>query len=141
MTTYRPPKKTKILWALRSLCLMLLLCLISGWFLFLSVKIVLAVIASVSVVLILFNTLYLPAYIDSYSVRVGKNAVIITSGVFIKKERIMPQKRLIYTERLTSPIAFLLSLSALTLRAARTMTLTIELDKNDIEQIIKEVQG
>ncbi len=141
MTTYKPPKKTKTLWALRSLCFMVILCILSAWFMFLSVKIVLAVLATIAAVLILFNTIYMRAYIENYSVSVGQNAVIIKSGVFIKKERIMPQKRLIYTERITSPIAYLFSLSALTLRAARTMTLTIELDKEDIERIIKEVQG
>lgn len=134
MKTYRPSSRTEKLWRVRSLLFMAIVAAVGLWFLFLT-PYILAGLAGILVLLIIFNFLYLPRYIRSYCVTVGSNSLIIKSGIFIKKERIMPQHRLIYTERRTTPLARRFNLSSLSLRAARAVTFTIELDKNDIDEI------
>lgn len=137
MKTYTPPKKILILWHIRSLILLIMLSLITLWVWFLTVYF--AIVIGVAVLLMaVLNFIYLPLYLSRYSVTVSSEAIVIKSGVIIHREQIMPIPRMVYVQRLTTPLARAFSVSALSLRATRAMLITLELKKSDIEEIIGE---
>lgn len=138
MKKYTPPKRVLFLWQLRSAVLLGLLSLLTIWVWFLTVYFSI-VIGIAIVIAVLFNFVYLPVFLKSYLVTVDKNAVTITRGVFIKRESVMPQPRLVYAEHITTPLARAFSVSAVAFRAARAATITIELEKADVNEILEVI--
>lgn len=82
---------------------------------------------------------YLPAFFKSCKVELINKSVIIKSGVFIRTTHILPFERLIYTQTLSSPIAKLLNLSSINLKAARTRILIPEMETERVIMFIEEI--
>lgn len=138
MKKYTPPKRVLFVWYLRSAVLLGILSLLTLWVWFFTVYFSI-VIGIAIVIAVLFNFAYLPVFLKSYSITVDKNAVIIRRGVFIKRESVMPQPRLVYAEHITTPTARLFSVSAIAFRAARAVTLTVELEKEEVREILEVI--
>ena len=64
------------------------------------------------------------------------DGVIVKRGVIIKSTHFLPFSRLIYTQTITSPIARIFRLKAITLKAARSAVLIPELTKEDADRLL-----
>lgn len=62
---------------------------------------------------------YLPRLHKSYLLNISTEAVVLTRGVFVTRQYLMPCPRLIYAERFTTPLTAALGLCGLRLRASR----------------------
>ena len=127
------PKKTLDLWKIRlTIGVLLFFGLFSyfchgyGWFLIATL-----------VIICLYELAffwYLPALFKTYQIKYINGAVVIESGVFIKKTHIMPYSKMIYTQTLTSPLARFFGLKAVTLKAARSQLLIPEVPEEEAEK-------
>lgn len=134
------PKKTLYLWQFRVFLIGGLLCLLCLDYRknlhFLNiVAVVLAVLALFIIVW------YLPKFFNGYEIVFKGDAVIINYGVFIKFTHIMPYSRLIYAQSFATPLARVLKITAITLKAARGWVVLPELQNNDAFNIINSLSG
>ncbi len=136
MKTYNPPKSTLNLWQARVFLVFGALCLLTGWVWFLTLYFSI-VIVSAFILTIFFNYVYLPLFFKNYSVEVGRQAIIIKSGIIIKHSRIMTFPRLLYAEHIITPLARMFGVSAMLLRATRASVFVFELDKSHIKEILE----
>ena len=117
MKEYKLTKKTLYLWYLYALLIFALLCIISiliSYFLPSISNILL--IASVSVGLF-GAAFYLPAIWRGVVIRVSPAALSYTVGLFMRREHILPLDRLLFMEKVTTPISALFNMSALHIKA------------------------
>ena len=138
MKIYYPPKSTLFLWQTRTVVMLTLLLALVSWVWYVSFYFIITCVL-LSVLFLSIAFLYLPHYFKHYSIELGKNAIIIKSGLFVRHERIMPTPRLIYTERYRTPVSKAFGLSGLVLHATRAATFTAEFSDTDIDEILKEM--
>lgn len=136
--SFRPPKKTLLLWQLRLMAILVVFIAVTSW-LWVFAKYLTYIIITAAFIAGLLAFVYLPKYVKTYSITLRQKALIIKSGVFITHERIMPFPRLLYTEQLQTPLAASFGLSALLLKATRSAVVVIEINKADIEKIIEAI--
>ena len=135
MREYKLPRKTLILWQCRSLAIGILLALLCSYFYF-ELKPFLIVLLIIAILFVLFTFLYLPLYFKSCKIRRTRDAVIIRSGVIFKNSHILPFSRLIYTQTLVTPLAKILKLKAITLKAARSTIIVPEMSAEDADCLL-----
>lgn len=138
MTVYKPSKKTKYIWWIRSLLIIIAVFLLTIWVSVLT-PYVLILPATVIFIALLFDFVYLPLYLKNYKITVSDGAIILSSGVFIKTERIMPFPRLVYAEKIETPFGRAAGISAIVFRAARVEAVTAELDKKQADEVIGRI--
>ena len=130
------PKRTLLLWQIRALIIGVIFasaCLVlSHIFEILSL---IALILSVFVVLIVLA--YLPAFFNGYEIQLKEDAIIINYGVFIKISHIMPYSRLIYAQSFATPLARIMKVATLTLKAARSLIIIPEIEIDSAKEVIK----
>lgn len=134
------PRKTLLLWQIRVIIMTgcaVFLCIYYGRaFKFLNPC---AFIISIfSLFLILW---YLPRFFGGYEILFKNEAVIINYGVFMKFSHIMPYSRMIYAQSFATPLARLLKLSAVSLKAARSSVIVPEISSEDAVNIIDSLTG
>ncbi len=129
------PKRTFILWQLRSLvigiCCVFLCLFFSEQLKFLS-----SVALIISIVTLIMIVWYVPAFFKSYEILLKGEAVVINYGVFIKVSHIMPYSRLIYAQSFATPLARMLKLSTLTLKATRGWIIIPEIESSAAKEVI-----
>ncbi len=133
MSEYKLPKKTLYLWKIRiAVIFALILCVFSyfcheyKWYLIVTL-----------IIICLFEALffwYVPTLFKRYSIKYLNGAVVIEKGVVIKTTHIMPFSKMIYTQSITSPLAKLMGLKAITLKAARSRLLIPEMEAHEVER-------
>ena len=138
MTVEKLPKKTRLLWQLRFAALNLIIIALCVYF-YASYKFLLVAGAIITAVCIFTMFWYIPHFIRSYRIRCSGGAVVINRGVFIKTTHIMPYSKLIYTQTFTTPVAKLMGLQALSLKAARIKITVPELELDVAEKLLKEL--
>ncbi len=79
---------------------------------------------------------YIPRLIKSYVVAAEGGAISVSHGVFVKFTYIMPYPKLVFSQTVASPVARLCGLCAVTLKAARSVALIPEMDKNDAKRLL-----
>jgi len=129
------PKKTLLLWQIRTLvfsAIFVLLCLYFSK----SLAILASVGLIIAIIALIYIIWYLPTFFKGYEILLKGDAIIINYGVFIKVSHIMPYSRLIYAQSFATPIARLLRVSTLTLKAARGWIIVPELDNNVTQSVI-----
>lgn len=136
MVEHGLPSKTLLLWQIRFFVIALLVlslftkvCHIFFWFL--------PAFMAISLIFILLIFAYLPALIKTYKICYINGAVVIDRGVFIKTTHIMPFAKMIYTQSITTPLAKLFGLSAMTLKAARSRIFIPEIPIKAVEELTK----
>ena len=138
METKKLPKRTLLLWQIRALIIGVLTasaCLVlSRIFEILSL---IALVLSVLVVAIVLA--YLPAFFKSYEIQLKEDAIIINYGVFIKTSHIMPYSRLIYAQSFATPLARLMKVTTLTLKAARSIIIIPEIEYDNANEVIESL--
>lgn len=134
------PKKTMFLWQIRVVMLTTIfvwLCLrYSGIMPFL--KTVAVIVGAVGVFMV---AIYLPVFFKGYEILFKNEAIIINYGVFIKFSHIMPYTRLIYAQSFSTPLASLFSVTAVSLKAARSRVIIPEIENKDAKYIIDSLTG
>lgn len=138
MSELRLSKITLMLWKIRVTVLTLLLlavlayfCHGYGWFLI----VILALVCLYEGVMLW----YLPKLFRNYRIKYINGAVVIESGVVIKTTHIMPFSKMIYAETITSPLAKLMGIKALSLKAARSRILIPELPENEVVKFVTAI--
>lgn len=138
LETKKLPKRTLLLWQIRALIIGVLTasaCLVlSRIFEILSL---IALVLSVLVVAIVLA--YLPAFFKSYEIQLKEDAIIINYGVFIKTSHIMPYSRLIYAQSFATPLARLMKVTTLTLKAARSIIIIPEIEYDNANEVIESL--
>ncbi len=137
--TFSLPKKTRFLWQVRILLIFILLCaavaLFSGyslWFLLPA-----AVIAAIGLAVAF---IYVPFYFNSYKITVDENSISISKGLIIRTTNIMPFPRLVFAQSYTTPIASLLKLKCVMLKAARGWILVPEIEDENAELLLNNLR-
>lgn len=129
------PKRTFILWQLRCLIIGIFLSLLcvffSKQFNFLTYAAL--VLTAITLIMIVW---YIPAFFRSYEIKLKGEAIIINYGVFIKVKHIMPYSRLIYAQSFATPLARLMKVSTLTLKAARGWIIIPEIETTAAKEVI-----
>ena len=128
-------RKTVILWQIRAcaafFALALLFFALSPFGGFFAVA---AIVAAISGFAAAFW--YVPAFFGGYTVHVGKTAVTVTRGVFIRTARVMPYKRMVFAAGYSTPLARLLGLQGVRLRAARADVRIPEMNARSADMLI-----
>lgn len=138
MKEYTLPRKTLVLWVIRSFlgfavffAFCLFLCRFSDIFRFGMIAVPF---------LFLFTILfYLPKLFKSCRLLITGEAVIIKRGVFIENCHILPFSRMIYCQTIVTPLARILKLEAVTLKAARSRIFIPELEKETVQELLEEL--
>ena len=84
---------------------------------------------------------YLPLYFKNYKIYYSQDSFEIHRGVFFKAILIMPYPRLIYVSAYSSPISRHMGLSGAVLKAARGLIIIPEIEKKDIDMLMKIAAG
>ena len=129
------PKKTTWLWFVRVIFITFIVSVLCLYFapLFSLLKIAAIVIAVLGVILAF---VYLPFFFKTYKIILSNDAVIVKYGILIKVEHIMPYKRMIYAQSFETPLARILGVAAVRLKAARSYLLVAEIEKESAQSII-----
>ena len=129
------PKKTIFLWMVRIVVLTFMLVAACLYFasLFNFLKLFAIIIGVLGLVLAF---IYMPFFFKSYRIILTNDAVIVKFGILIKVEHIMPYKRMIYAQSFATPLARILGVAAVRLKAARSYLLVAEIEKSDVQAII-----
>ncbi len=135
MSELRLSKKTLMLWKIRVTVLTLLILGILAYFCH-GYKWFLIVILGLVCLFEAVVLWYLPKLFKNYRIKYINGAVVIESGVIIKTTHIMPFSKMIYTETITSPLAKLMGIKAITLKAARSRILIPELPEKEVMKFV-----
>ena len=132
------PKKARYLWQMRCFGVGLIIVALCAYF-YPYYKFLF--IAGTIISFIAFATIcwYIPLFIKSYKIVIEQESVVIKRGVIIKTTRIMPYSRLIYTQTFTTPIAKLMGLTCVSLKAARSTILIPEMPLSDAKLLIETI--
>lgn len=139
MKKYILPRKTLIIWQLRALMMgiiLFLLTVIARTFISFPLRL-LGIIGVADLVLtVLIMALYMPALFKTCKIELLRQGVIVERGVFFKNTHILPFSKLIYTQTYKSPLARLLGLTAVSLKAARSRVFIPEMSEADAYSLI-----
>lgn len=129
------PRRTTWLWFVRVILITFIFSMLCLYFepLFSLLKIAAIVIAILGVILAF---VYLPLFFKTYKIILSNDAVIVKYGILIKVEHIMPYKRMIYAQSFETPLARILGVTAVRLKAARSYLLVAEIEKESAQAII-----
>lgn len=140
MKTYELPKKTLLLWRLRITLLsaiLIFLCLLAPfntvWTAFIC--------GFIFLLFIFFAFWYMPKFIKSCKITVTNGSVIIRRGVLIENCHILPFSRLIHTQTVATPLARMMSLETVLLKAARFRIFVPELCLSDAKRLVDELSS
>lgn len=138
MGDYVLPKRTLILWQLRAVLISLALIGLTRWILgpFFWYTIYFKIAAIIALVV---TFLYIPLYFISYKISIKNSAIIIKHGVIIKVTHIMPFSRLLYAQSFASPLARIMKMSAITLKATRSHVIIPEISIDEVESVLKSL--
>ena len=137
--TFSLPKKTRILWQLRIVLAFVLLCAgvsffsrYSLWFLLPA-----AIIATMGLAVAF---IYIPFYFKSYKITVDESSISISKGLIIRTTNIMPFPRLVFAQSFTTPIASVLKLKCVMLKAARGWILIPEIEQQNADYLLDNLR-
>lgn len=135
MREFKLPKRTLLLWQIRVCLIWILLSSFCGLLMpdFKFFLILLFILTVLFVVVIFF---YLPKYFSLFKIKCLKDAVVVENGIFIKRCHILPFSRLIYSQTINTPLSKLFGVTAVTLKAARSIILIPELIESDAKEFL-----
>ena len=133
------PKKTRIFWQLRIVFAFALLCAVVAFFSKYTLWFLLpaAIIAAIGLICVF---VYIPFYFKSYSVTVDKDSISINKGLIIKTTQIMPFPRLVFAQSFTSPLASVMKLKCVMLKAARGWVLIPEIESQNADFLLDNLK-
>ena len=137
--TFNLPQKTRVLWQIRIVLAFALLCAAVAFFSRFTLWFLLpaAVIAALGLG---FAIVYVPFYFKSYSISVDDNSISISKGVFFKTTQIMPFPRLVFAQSFTTPLATVMKLKCVMLKAARGWMLIPEIENVNADYLLDNLR-
>lgn len=137
--TFTLSKKTRVLWQLRIVFAFALLCAAVAFFSRYTLWFLLpaAIIATLG---LCFAFVYVPFYFKSYKITVDENSINIDKGVIIKTTQIMPFPRLVFAQSFTTPIASVMRLKCVVLKAARGWMLIPEIENINADYLLENLR-
>lgn len=137
--TFYLSKKTRILWQIRIILLFALLGAAVSYFSRFTLWFLLpaAIIATLGLVAAF---VYVPFYFKSYKITVDSNSITISKGILIKTTQIMPFPRLVFAQSYTTPLASLMNLKCVMLKAARGWILIPEISGSDADFMLDNLK-
>lgn len=137
--TFSLPKKTRILWQIRIIFIFIVLCAAVAFFSRYSLWFLLpaAIIATTG---LLAAFIYVPFYFKSYKIFVDESSISISKGIIIRTTNIMPFPRLVFAESFTTPLASVMSLKCVMLKAARGWILIPEIENENADFLINNLR-
>lgn len=137
--TFTLPFKTRILWIIRILAASSVIIAVSRYFPYTSawfnyIAVAITALALVSVIFVFF-------YLKSYKITSNGGSLAVAKGIFIKNTDIMPFARLVFGAGFRTPLARLMGLEGLVLRAARGFIIVPELNVADSQYILGIIGG
>lgn len=79
---------------------------------------------------------YLPKLRENSRVILSSEAIMYTTGVFIRRKYLFPLPRMIYTEQFKTPVSSAMNLCNIRLRAARSRLTVFSLSSADAQKIL-----
>ncbi len=140
MKTYTLPKRSLWLWRIRAVLIAIAVSFVC-YYLPLPLDLTIIII---TVILFLCCTAvfwYLPKFVKSCRITVLNDSVIIKRGVIIENTHILPFTRLIHTLTIQTPLAKLLRLNMVLLKAARFKIFVPELRQKDAEGLLRHIDN
>ena len=138
--TFILPKRTRVLWQLRTAVAFIFACII--FFATIPLNIwVLLLVMFLSVVAMLLVFVYLPLYTKNYKISADNGCLYINKGVFIKSLIVLPCARLVIVKSIVTPVMSLLKLQVVLLKVTKGWILIPELDYNVTEQLLCAIRG
>lgn len=117
MQEYRLSKKTLYLWNVYAFLIFGILCILSlviSYFL----PTLSHILLGVSVIAALFaSVFYLPAIWRGVTIRVSNAALCYTVGLFMRREHILPLDRLLFMQKVSTPVSALFHMCSLHIKA------------------------
>lgn len=136
MQEYRLTKKTLYLWYVYAFLIFGLVCLLSviiSYFL----PTVSSILMLVSTVIGLFAVLfYLPALWRGIRIRVSDAAVSYTIGMFMRREHILPLDRMLFMQKVSTPVSALFHMCSLHVKALGGYLLLPPMEVETAEEIL-----
>ncbi len=141
MKEFKLPKRTLLLWQIRTALIWLLSSSVC-YLISLKFETFLIILAVLTIFFLLAIFLYLPKYFSTFSVKCLKDAVVVENGIFVKRCHILPFSRLIYSQTLNTPLSKVFGVTAVTMKAARSFIFIPEmLDEDSKEFLTVLVKG
>lgn len=138
MSRKRLPPKTITLWQLRiAIFCAIIICVVA--YVFRRFKWCLFVIIGLLVLLAIVALIYIPALCRSYCVEAKNGAVIVKHGVIIKTTHIMPFSKVIYAQTVSTPLAKTMGLTAITLKATKSIVFVPEMFTQEVDDLAKKI--
>ena len=134
------PKRTLALWQIRVVMLTAVLVVCCLYF-SKTLPFLNYVAIALGLLCLLVVAWYLPAFTKGHELLFQNEAVIINYGVFIKISHIMPYSRLIYAQTFATPLARILGVTALSLKAARSRVIIPEILLSDALEVLDSLTG
>ncbi len=137
--TFSLPKKTRFLWQIRILMVFVALCAAVSFFSRYSLWFLLptAIIATLGLIAAF---IYVPFYFKSYKITVDENSISISKGLVIRTTNIMPFPRLVFAQSITTPLASLMKLKCVMLKAARGWILIPEIENENADFLLNNLK-
>lgn len=137
--TFTLPKKTRFLWQIRILIVFILLCAVVSIFSRFSLWFLLPV-AIIATIGLLVAFIYVPFYFKSYKITVDESSISISKGLIVRTTNIMPFPRLIFAESFATPLASLMKMKCVMLKAARGWILIPEIDNKNADYLLDNLR-
>ncbi len=132
--------KTQLLWFVRTLIIGAAFVAAECWLLYPS-KICGYAAAATAILTVFVGGVALPLFIRSYKISVKKGCLVVTKGIIIRNTDIMPFPRLVFGAGYRTPLARLLKLEGVVLRAARGLIIIPEMKRNDAQYLLNTLSG
>ena len=133
MKEYRLSEKTLLLWRIRAIIIGLVF-IIASIMLTKSKIVLFCVSFLISLIFSFVIFWYLPKLLKTCSCKVVNNTVVLKIGVFFKTIHVFPLLRLIYSQTVTTPLAYIMGLTSVTLKAARNRVFIPEMNREDAKE-------
>ena len=137
--TFSLSRKTRLLWQIRIILAFMILCAAVAFFSQYSLWFLLpAVIIAALGLGVAF--VYIPFYFKTYKISVDETSIIISKGIIIKTTDIMPFPRLVFAQTFTTPIASLMKLKCVMLKAARGWVMIPEIEREYADYLLENLR-
>ncbi len=93
-------------------------------------------VTTVAAVVVVIMYVYIPRFAASCSITLSDSAISVRRGVILRRNYVLPNPRLVYAERIQTPLGILFSTCAVNIRLARSSVLFEGLSIADADLIL-----
>lgn len=135
MKEFKIPKRTLILWQIRTVLIYAILGAVSYFFSF-KYDFFETIFIILSAFFLIVVALYLPKYYSLFKIKCLEDAVVVENGIFVKRCHILPFSRLIYSQTINTPLSKVFRVTAVKMKAARSFIFIPEILDSDVKEFL-----